>query len=647
MTAPQRPTSLYFDSLASFGAWSPGEDPMDPFRIALVPLRQRGATPPGPWVQDCSDFKGGYVQNADLYPQGTSDPDTYNFSYWQYLDQFIYFSHHRVTIPTPWWINAAHQNGVLALGTLIFEGDQGQADLSVLVNTAGPDGMPYLYLDLLVKAAAYYGFDGWLWNVETSLPDNVSVDAFNAFVQALTEAMHQRLPASQVIWYDSLTKDNVVKYQNVLNDQNNLFFQSTDGILTNYWWQPDDLQTSVDTATADRRSPLQVYTGTDVWGRSTYGGGGFDTWKGVGAAAGAGTSASIFAPGWTFEQASSHADFLQRDAQLWTGTTPMHCPGQNVQGVAQYVAERPVPQGLPFATNFDQGQGSAFWVDGGLGASAGWSNLSLQGLLPTWRFCAQGSAGPFAAGWDQTSAFDGGTSLLFSAQGASPADQAQFRLFALDAQLAEAATVSWVWQPLDPAGAPQASPVLRFEDGTSATLMAQSTMALGNGWMLSTGTAEGGLVGKTLTELDLLVGPCTADAVPASYGVRIGALSAAPQSWAAPAPVQDLAPQGATWAGGTVTLNLLWSYAAGAARFYDVWQLHGDGSATWLVRAACNAAWLDALAPGAADGGTVTLAVQPVDYAGQRQPLAQAARVTVTSGAAPGPAGESQPAASV
>lgn len=645
MPAPQRPTSLYFDSLAALAGWKPGADPMDPFRMGLVPFRPRTGPPPAPWVLACHDMMNGYPENGDRYPQGTPDPNTYSFAYWQYVDQLVYFSHHRVTIPPLWWINTAHQNGVAALGTLIFEHKEGADDLSLLVRTRTPDGAGYRYVDLLVEAAAYYGFDGWLWNVETSLHADVSVSAFTEVVEALTRAMRARLPWAQVIWYDALTVDNEVVWQNKLNDENKVFFLAADGILTNYGWTPDDVDTSVATARATGRSPLLVYTGTDVWGRGTYGGGRFDTYVGVGKAAERGTSACIFAPGWTFEEATSRADFLQRDARVWTGTTPQPCPGASQDGVARYVRERAAPPGLPFATNFDQGQGTAFWVQGVGGSPAPWSNLGLQGPLPAWRFCTEGGAGPFTAAWDQSMAFDGGTSLHFAASGAAPGDRARFRLFALRAP-ADGAALSWAWQPLDAAGAPQASPILRFADGSSATLQVRDTRDLGNGWMLSTAAAGPELAGKTVTELGLLVGPSTTGRVPPSYGVRIGALSMAPQSWTPPLSVRGLAPQGATWAGGAVTLNLLWSYPTGSARFYDVWQVHGDGSATWRLRAACNAAWLDSVAPGAADGGVVTLAVQPVDYAGLRQPLAQAARVRLAPGVpALAIAGEPEPAA--
>ncbi len=303
----------------------------------------------------------------------------------------------------------------------------------------------------------------------------------------------------------------------------------------------------------------------------------------------------MFAPVWSFWKATSREEFEERDALLWTGRTATHCPGSSVEGVAQHVPERQVPAGLPLATNFDQGQGKRFWVEGRPGSSRGWSNLSLQGLLPTWRFCAPSGAGPFTAGWDQAAAFDGGTSLRISARGATGQEEVVYRLFAAHA--------------------------------------AESTRPAGNGWRTSTCGVGALPAGTTLARVDVLVGPSDHAVVPVDYGVRIGALSVTPQPWPAPVSVQGLTPRAASWTGNLVTLYLLWSYAANAARYYDVWQLHTDGSATWLVRAACNAAWLDGVASAPGDEVVVTIAVQPVDYAGVRQPLDQAATIQLRPGA--------------
>ena len=48
--------------------------------------------------------------------QGSKSSDAYRFYHWQYVDTFVYFSHHFITIPPPCWINAAHKHGVPVLG---------------------------------------------------------------------------------------------------------------------------------------------------------------------------------------------------------------------------------------------------------------------------------------------------------------------------------------------------------------------------------------------------------------------------------------------------------------------------------------------------------------------------------------------------
>ena len=69
---------------------------------------------------------GGYL--SDRFAQGADCGPVrpYTFAHWASIDIFVYFSHHLVTVPPPGWVDAAHNNGVVILGTIITEWDEGK-----------------------------------------------------------------------------------------------------------------------------------------------------------------------------------------------------------------------------------------------------------------------------------------------------------------------------------------------------------------------------------------------------------------------------------------------------------------------------------------------------------------------------------------
>ena len=79
-----------------------------------------------------------------------------------------------------------------------------------------------------------------------------------------------------VIWYDSVTKDGKLKWQNELNSLNQAFFDACDGIFLNYTWSEAHLDRTREAA-GDRAR--DVFVGLDIFGRNFYAGGKFDTWK--------------------------------------------------------------------------------------------------------------------------------------------------------------------------------------------------------------------------------------------------------------------------------------------------------------------------------------------------------------------------------
>ena len=129
----------------------------------------------------------------------------------------------------------------------------------------------------LVSIALNHDLDGWLINIENTLPmeclENVII-----FLQLLTKGMHEACGVtSQVIWYDAVTTEGNLQWQDSLSILNKSFFDACDAIFINYTWTEFSLvQTHSLLEVAPCRCPADVYYGVDVYGRGTLGGGGYN-----------------------------------------------------------------------------------------------------------------------------------------------------------------------------------------------------------------------------------------------------------------------------------------------------------------------------------------------------------------------------------
>ena len=200
-----------------------------------------------PKVMLCHDMKGGYIE--DRLNEGCYDltEEPYRFVHWSLIDSFVYFSHHLITIPPVGWIQAAHRNGVEILGTIITEFDDGKKICDELLQNRETIDK---FVDMCCKIAVHYKLEGWLLNIENKL-DSHQVPNMMYLVKTLTDEMHNKAGEnSKVIWYDSVTHEGELKWQNALNEKNFQYFDSCDGIYLNYGWrvQPEvnDLDESVD-----------------------------------------------------------------------------------------------------------------------------------------------------------------------------------------------------------------------------------------------------------------------------------------------------------------------------------------------------------------------------------------------------------------
>ncbi|KAM5216780.1 cytosolic endo-beta-N-acetylglucosaminidase isoform 2-T2 [Hipposideros larvatus] len=329
------PISFYLSSLEELLAWTP--DVEDGFNVALEPpqCRQPPLSSRRPRTLLCHDMMGGYLD--DKFIQGSATQNPYSFYHWQYIDIFVYFSHHTVTIPPVGWTNAAHRHGVCVLGTFITEWQEGGQLCEAFL--AGDARSYRAVADRLVLIAQFFRFDGWLINIENSL-SLAAVGNMPHFLQYLTTQLHQRVPGGLVLWYDSVVSSGQLKWQDELNEHNRVFFDSCDGFFTNYNWQEGHLERMRGQA-GERQ--VDIYVGVDVFARGNVVGGRFDTNKSLELIRKHGFSVALFAPGWVYE-CLEKTEFFQNQDKFWSL-------------LARYLPTHSICC-LPFVTSFCMGMGT-------------------------------------------------------------------------------------------------------------------------------------------------------------------------------------------------------------------------------------------------------------------------------------------------
>ncbi|KAF3632042.1 Cytosolic endo-beta-N-acetylglucosaminidase 2 [Capsicum annuum] len=388
-----------------------------PFNKASVKLPPYAANelPKRPRLLVCHDMAGGYLD--DKWIQGGNNPDAYAIWHWYLIDVFVYFSHSLVTLPPPCWTNTAHKHGVKVLGTFIMEWDEGKLLANKLLSSQKSAQM---YAEQLSELAAALGFDGWLVNMEVSL-DVEQISNLKEFVSHLTQSMHSLVPGSLVIWYDSVTIDGNLSWQDQLNAKNKPFFDISDGIFVNYTWRENYPKHSAEVA-GDRK--FDVYMGIDVFGRNTYGGGQWTTNLALDVIKMDNVSAAIFAPGWVYET-KQLPDFQTAQNRWWELVERSWDISQNY------------PQTLPFYSNFDQGHGYQVSVDGKQISQTPWNNISSQSFQPFLEFSGKSTGGHLKVVVDiKEPSYNGGGNLTFNG---TLDDDFQFsaRLFEGKLQLAD------------------------------------------------------------------------------------------------------------------------------------------------------------------------------------------------------------------
>ncbi|XP_048675269.2 cytosolic endo-beta-N-acetylglucosaminidase isoform X2 [Caretta caretta] len=355
--------------------------------------------PSPPFSPQCHEM--GQNTTPSRFIQGSASRDPYVFYHWQYIDIFVYFSHHPVTIPPVTWTNAAHRNGVSVLGTFITEWTSGGKLCESFL--AGEAAAYHAVAVQLGRIARFYRFDGWLVNIENALSE-AAVRNLPLFLRDLREQLRRDVPGGLVLWYDSVLQSGKLQWQNELNEKNRVFFDACDGLFTNYNWKEEHLERMG--AQAGERL-TDIYVGIDVFARGEVVGGGFETDKALRLICKHGFSAAIFAPGWVYEHLGKE-NFLQNENRFW-GLLAELLPTHRIST-------------LPLSTCFCLGMGTGRFSAGQEEEVRPWYNLSAQEIQPL--FMDQQATGG-AGSWLHTrcslqDAWNGGSCLLI--EGIIPPD---------------------------------------------------------------------------------------------------------------------------------------------------------------------------------------------------------------------------------
>lgn len=529
--------------------------------IARIPLAKRiNQTPlPIPTMVgfDCGEFAydpwfTAWSQGA----QGQSDDgnrtaaNVYNFSFWQYVDISYYISHNLLTIPPTVWTNACHKNGVVSLGTLNFnlEDSRGKFDRADVVAFFSPkpdnSDPTKIYLEegisLLKDVAKYFGFDGWLFNIEAAYPDQVS--------GVLTMLETLKSEGCLTAWYDSPMSAEK-GYDNRLTDKGWPFLKSANYFQSNYWWDKEGgfpkksydviAAHAPETKLAERNNMFMAKYCSASGGTQPYTNPEFfealDAIKTPDAGESGDppqyyTGLGVYYPAWVLydmrgddgtghntDRLPDRETFHHNDQAFWTGTKDhiimpksLPEPVQFEQCMRHYIRERSVITSLPFVTCFNDGEGDYYNLEGKTYSTGPWNNLSDQNVLPTYRFFLRenmrDNQTTIAHPADPSFVYSGGSCLSVDLY---RLDELALPLFKTQVLLPAGIQISLVSKQTNVS---RQSIVMALSDGGSISLDSSKITPLEQGWQKTTFVLPAELTGKVVTEIGLELKTATRNA---------------------------------------------------------------------------------------------------------------------------------------
>ena len=419
-------------TIAELLNWNPGTDPDAPFNVSTVPLQGRFTVPSALKANANSRGGQGGIMALDTHfgdkPQGGGG-NVYTFTYWQYLEQSVYWGGIgaiNFVPPTGEMIDNAHRNGVPILGTIFFPPNVYGGNYAWVQTFLQKVGNSYPAADKLIETAEYYGFDGWFINQETEGGSAADAAAMRDLIGYIRDNSNLTIN-----WYDSMVETGQIAWQDQLNTFNDWYLRhnfsnglqdSAGSLIANsmfvdFSYDPSSNLPSNSRARAIQLGldPYKIFTGLETQAED------FRTSTSARI-----SLAKIFPDGQNHITSAglylprSHATDLPEQDLFWTGAsgdprdTSSPVGTGNWKGIAHNIAARSVIDSLPFATDFNIGRGSNYYVDGALVRAGQWWNRAVQAILPTWRWIVDSAGTKLTPELWTGDSFQGGSCLRVS-----------------------------------------------------------------------------------------------------------------------------------------------------------------------------------------------------------------------------------------
>ncbi len=531
-----------------------------------------------------------FAPTSDNPSQGSLNINYYSFSFWQYVDELVFWGGSAgeglILAPNPTLIDAAHRNGVKIYGNVFFPPVVYGGQFQWVNDFLQKNGNIFPVADKLIEAAEYYGFDGWFINQETSGGNSQTAADMRDFMIYFQQ--HSNL---EIEWYDAMTESGSIAWQNQLDSQNDWFFQWGDTLVSqsmflNFNWSSTGLNNSRTLAQSLGRSEYDLFAGIDVEAN------GYNSGVNWSALFPSGlphvTSLGIYRPDWCYNSSTSLANYYNKSSTFWVGWN--HDPSNTTtsnswKGMANYIPAFTPITSVPFTTNFCTGQGYDFYIDGEKLSypdlsTDGWNNLSLQDVLPTWRWIVQSSGTKLTPDFDFTDAYYGGNCLKIS--GDLTSDNL-IKLYKANCPVSSDTKIDIAFKTGN-VGSTNMQVALSFENDPSTFVYFDVGNTTSTDWNLKT-IDLGSYSGQKIEVIALFF----TGGFGSNYEIKIGRIGIYNGSISTPNPPTNPYVENKVDESGFVTLRLRWDHSTSDVYYYSVFRRNQDNSLTYLGGSANNA----------------------------------------------------------